>query len=282
MDMLKKIIVVSLSVLCMIGLAFYNATEVNTRQLKIREETVRSNKIDKDLDGFLIAIFSDVCYGSFVNENDFSRVLETVNAYKPDLIIFTGDLIDLSENDMTPDMVDELKSFLSSLDAYYGKYAVMGDHDRNCEAILQEIYSDSGFTLLRNRKQIIGPDSDSYLVLTGIDPFVQEKQPYAELFTDTAHYSIAAVHYPDTFAELENCSIDLCLAGHSLGGQIYIPVVNMFRRDYGCQQYYRGKTNRNGTVLDITNGIGRRKTDARLWADSEVVFYTLRPDSKNE
>ena len=109
----------------------------------------------------------------------------------------------------------------------------------------------------------------------------QEKQSYAELFTDTAHYSIAAVHYPDTFAELENCSIDLCLAGHSLGGQIYIPVVNMFRRDYGCQQYYRGKTNRNGTVLDITNGIGRRKTDARLWADAELVFYKLNSMNSN-
>ncbi len=277
MDVLKKIIVISLSVLCVIGLAFYNATEVNTRRLRIREETVRSNKIDEDLDGFLIAFFSDVCYGSFVNENDLNRVLETVNTYKPDLIVFTGDLIDLSENDMTPDMVDELKSFLSSLDAYYGKYAVMGDHDRNCETVLQEIYSDSGFILLSNKNQIIGPDSDSYLVLTGIDPFAQEKQSYTELFMDAVHYSIAAVHYPDTFAELENCSIDLCLAGHSLGGQIYIPIVNMFHRDYGCQQYYHRKTDRNGSVLDITNGIGRRKTDARLWADAEIVFYTLRP-----
>lgn len=282
MGMLKRIIVISLSVLCVIGLTFYNATKVNTRQLIIREETVYSDKIDEDLDGFLIAFFSDVCYGSFINIDDLNRVVETVNAYKPDMIVFTGDLIDVTENDLTPEMIDELKAFLSSLDAYYGKFVVRGDHDRDCEAILQEIYSESGFTLLSNEKQIIGPDSDSYLVLTGIDPFVQDKQPYTDLLTDTVHYSIAAVHYPDTFAELENYSFDLCLAGHSLGGQIYIPIVSMFRRDYGCQQYYRGKIIKNGRILDITNGIGRRKTDARLWADAEVVFYTLRPELSGE
>ena len=93
MGMLKRIIVISLSVLCVIGLTFYNATKVNTRQLKIREETVNSDKIDEDLDGFLIAFFSDVCYGSFINIDDLNRVVETVNAYKPDMIVFTGDLI---------------------------------------------------------------------------------------------------------------------------------------------------------------------------------------------
>ena len=280
--MFKKIALISIAVLCVILLTVYNAKEVNTKQLKIREETVRSNKIDKEMDGFLIAFFSDVCYGSFVSEEDLNRVLETVNTYKPDMIVFTGDLIDLSENDVTPETIGLLKQFLSSLDAYYGKYAVMGDHDQNCAAVIQEIYKDSGFTLLNNESRVIGPDSDSYLVLTGIDTFVQEKQPYAQLFTDTAHYSIAACHYPDTFSELENCCVDLCLAGHSLGGQIYIPVVSMFRRDYGCQQYYHGKTVKDGKILDITNGIGRRKTNARLWADAEVVFYTLRPELSGE
>ena len=280
--MFKKIALISIAVLCVILLTVYNAKEVNTKQLKIREETVRSNKIDKEMDGFLIAFFSDVCYGSFVSEEDLNRVLETVNTYKPDMIVFTGDLIDLSENDVTPETIGLLKQFLSSLDAYYGKYAVMGDHDQNCAAVIQEIYKDSGFTLLNNESRVIGPDSDSYLVLTGIDTFVQEKQPYAQLFIDTAHYSIAACHYPDTFSELENCSVDLCLAGHSLGGQIYIPVVSMFRRDYGCQQYYHGKTVKDGKILDITNGIGRRKTNARLWADAEVVFYTLRPELSGE
>ena len=275
--MFKKIALISIAVLCVILLTIYNAKAVNTKQLKIREETVRSAKIDEDLDGFLIAFFSDVCYGSFVNEGDLDKVLKAVNSYKPDLIIFTGDLIDLSENDVTPEMIELLKGFLSSLDAYYGKYAVLGDHDQNCTAILQGIYDDAGFTLLSNENRMIGPDSDSYIVLTGIDPFVQEKQPYTELFTDPGHYAVAAVHYPDVFSELENCSIDLCLAGHSLGGQVYIPVVSMFNRDDGCRQYYHGKTVKDGKILDITNGIGRRKTDARLWADAEVVFYTLRP-----
>ena len=277
--MFKKIALISMAVLCVILLTIYNAKAVNTKQLKIREETVCSDKIDGDLDGFLIAFFSDICYGSFIDEKDLNRVLETVNAYRPDLVIFGGDLIDTDEDDITPEMIEQLKEFLSSIDSRYGKYAVKGDHDRNNESILREIYDDSGFILLSNENRMIGPDAD-HIILTGIDPFAQEKPQYADLLNDEIHYSISVSHYPDLFPQLNSCSVDLCLAGHSLGGQIYFPLVNLLHRDYGCQQYYHGKTVKDGKILDITNGIGRRNSDARLWADAEIVFYTLKPSGQ--
>ena len=145
--MFKRIFAISAAVLCVILLTFYNATQVNTKQLKIREETIRSVKIDEDLDGFVIAYFSDVCYGTFIDENDLKKVVETVNAYQPDLIVFGGDLIDVTQEDMTPEMMEQLKGFLSCLDARYGKYAVKGDCDRDHETSLQEIYDESGFVL---------------------------------------------------------------------------------------------------------------------------------------
>ena len=274
--MLKKIVGILSDLFCIVLLTVYNAREVNTKQLKIREETIPSEKIKDDQNGFLIAYFSDVCYGSYIDEEILQKAGSIIDSYAPDLIIFGGDLLDQSEMDVAPETVNMLKEFLSGLDAPFGKFAVMGDRDCNNEDILQEIYDASEFMLLRNESRMIGSDKDDLIVIAGIDPFVQEKPPYTQLLADDQHFSIVVTHYPDLFLELERCRFDLCLAGHSLGGQIYLPIINLFQREYGCQKYYHGRSKKDGHILDITNGIGRRKTDARLWADAEIVFYNLK------
>ena len=65
------------------------------------------------------------------------------------------------------------------------------------------------------------------------------------------------------------------LSGHSLGGQIYLPIISLFTRNEGCKKYYTGKITKNGKTLDITNGVGRIHNNARFLADSEIVLYRL-------
>ena len=66
------------------------------------------------------------------------------------------------------------------------------------------------------------------------------------------------------------------LSGHSLGGQVYIPLINLFYRPEGAINYYHGKYNNGNTILDITNGIGTINKNIRLFADAEIVTYKLK------
>lgn len=268
-DMLKKIVIILLCLSLAAFAAYYNATHINTRQLTVREETIYSAKIDDDIDGLLVAYFTDLYFGEFSKENELSGLIDRINAFQPDLILFGGDLA-VAAGDR-----DQLLTELSKLNATYGKYAVCGelDDERN-QTILQE----AGFILLKNDHNTIDIDRNSFLNLVGINDLLQGNPDPVSAFagTDSTRYTIVLSHCPDIFGELNSYQFDYLLSGHSRGGQVYLPIISLFMRPEGAKKYYRGKTTSGSKTLDISNGVGRSKTDARLFADSEIVLYTLR------
>ena len=267
-DMLKKILAV-LAVLAVLSfIAYYNATRVNTRQLSVREENIYSAKIDEDTDGLLVAYFSDLYFGEFLKEEDLRTVTDRINAFHPDLIVFGGDLA--VENADRSFLLD----CLTDLQATYGKYAVNGDmDDERSQTILQE----AGFVLLENDHNTIDVDRNSFINLVGIDNLLNGNPDPASAFAgvDTSRYTIVVSHCPDLFIELNGYDFDRFLAGHSLGGQVYLPIISLFDRPEGAKKYFKDKTVTNGKTLDISNGVGRTGKNARLFADSEIVLYTL-------
>ena len=267
--MFKKIIIAVLCLFIVTLLAYFNAIAINPGQLQIREETIVSPKIDEDTDGLLIAYFSDLYYGEFLKEEELQRVADTIMSFQPDLILFGGDLC-------TEDGEREyLLSCLSDLKATYGKYAVCGelDDERN-----KTILSEAGFVLLDNSHNSIDIDRNSFINLIGIADMNQGQPDPATAFAgvDTTRYSIVISHTPDNFSNLESYDFDYMLSGHSLGGQVYLPIISLFSRPEGAKKYFKGKNTVNGKTLDISNGVGRTKKDARLFSDSEIVLYTLR------
>ena len=266
--MLKKIII-ALTVLVLVSvIAYYNATRINTRQLTVREENIYSAKIDEDTDGLLVTYFTDLYYGEFLKEEELRIVVDRINAFHPDLILFGGDLASASADR------EYLLSCLKDLKATYGKFAVSGDHD---DERIQTILQEADFTLLNNAHNTIDIDRNSFINLVGISDTVQGNPDPVSAFAgvDTARYTIVFSHCPDVFAELNSYDFDYLFAGHSLGGQIYLPIIELFNRPDGAKKYYKGKTVSNGRTLDISNGVGRTEKNARLFADSEIVLYTL-------
>ena len=92
-------------------------------------------------------------------------------------------------------------------------------------------------------------------------------------------FNLVVSHYPDNFEKINKTKSDYVLASHSMGGQIYIPIINLFYRPEGAKTYYHGKYLEDGLTLDITNGIGMTKRKARFLADSEIVIYRLTTGS---
>ena len=272
----RKIVIIVLCVLSLLGISYINATKANPNQLKVRQEKIKSDKISEDLDGFLIVYFSDMNYGKFFDKNKLKRLVETVNGFSPDVIIFGGDLLDEIETPMSQDERDNLKKELSTLKAGYGKYAVLGDEDMRSQDKVMNILEEAQFTVLKNETRTIGVAVGSCINIIGLNN-CKNSDPDLSLLSSisAADYSFVISHCPDLFDEVKDYAVDYMCAGHSRNGQIYIPLVNFFYRDEGCKKYYRGKTTKNSTTLDISNGLGQNGYNARLFSDPEIVLYKL-------
>ena len=264
----KTYIITGIICVLILALILISAFTVNSHIIKVREETLKSEKIDKNLDGLIIAYFSDLNYGNNLTEKDIEVVKTNINKFNPDLIIFGGDLISNKCND-TSALVD----FLDELDASIGKYAVLGEQDVNNENLL-DIYKQANFNIINNNETIFY--NYSYINLVGIKPTLDENILNYIDGVNSNYYTIAISHYPDLAKQLKDTDVDYILSGHSLGGQIYIPLINYLYRPIGAKTYLKGKHQITNATLDISNGLGTIDKDVRLFAKPEVVIYKLK------
>lgn len=269
----RIIISILVSILAIV-LFIYNMVIVNTSVITVREETISSSKIDSNIDGLIVAYFSDLHYGTYTNSDDVSNIVEKLNNIKPDIIIFGGDLIDKS---IDGNSQSELTNSLRSLQAKYGKYAVLGDKDHNLSETTTSILNESEFRVITNTNQRIYVNG-SFIELVGIDSSISGSPDITSAYegSNNAYYTFVVSHCPDIFDSLDLSKSDYVLSGHSLGGQVYIPLINLFYRPSGASNYYHGKYKSNNVTLDITNGVGTIENDIRLFADAEIVIYKLK------
>ena len=265
-NMVKKIIVIVTSLIIVIAACIINATIFNTKQLQTRQVILKSEKINEESSDLLIAYFSDLHYGTYIDNDFLENVINKINDYKPDVIIFGGDLLDNINEENKVYLTDVLKT----LDAEYGKYAILSDQDKLNKTDITKILIDANFKTINDTNASININN-STINIVGVDT------NFVEAFhgINSNNYTLVVGHYPDLFDDIIDYDFDYMLAGHSHGGQIYIPLINYFFRKEGCQKYYHGKYQEDNKTLDITNGVGRTDSNARFLADAEIVLYRL-------
>lgn len=264
----KTYIITGIICLLILSLILISAFTINSHIIKVREETLESEKIDKNLDGLIVAYFSDLNYGNNLTDKDIEKIKTNINKFNPDLIIFGGDLISSKCKD-TNCLID----FLSSLKASIGKYAVLGEQDLNDDALL-DIYQQSDFNLINDNDVIFY--NYSYINLVSINPSLDIDITANLNNINSNYYTITISHYPDLAKQLKDTGVDYILSGHSLGGQVYVPLINLIYRPLGAKTYLRGKHQIGNATLDISNGLGTIDKDVRLFANPEIVIYKLK------
>lgn len=258
----KKIIIGLLIIILISAFNVCNALFINPKQLRTREEIIKSEKIDSAFDDYIIAYFSDLNYGGVVDDKGLERVISKINDINPDVVIFGGDLI-YSLKDGTKTLTDNLKK----INAKTKKFAVLGENDNdNVIGIL----NNADFIILDNENIQLYADNGSFINLVGVSLNGDNAKAFSGI---TSGYSLAVTHTPDMGANL--AMADYVLAGHSLGSRVYIPLWSVFNTIDGAHKYYRGKHNINNTILDITNGVGTKEKSARFLSDAEIVFYKI-------
>ena len=145
----KRIIKISikiiLSIIILSTIFFTYTTYISTIKVKVREYRIINKKIPDSFNGTKIIQISDLHFGSTFSNNELEKVIQLVNERKPDLIFFTGDLI--AENyTLTTKSQEKLINQLKKLNASLGKYAILGDEDK--ENVIT-LYNQSEFNVLK-------------------------------------------------------------------------------------------------------------------------------------
>ena len=281
---MKRILKWILIIFIMIILTIFYARFIGTMGLVTKEYTIMDSNIPKDFDGLKIVHFSDLHYNRAIDIKKVKSIIEEINLINPDIVVFTGDLIDkdakLNNNDYT-----ELSKLLENINSKYGKYAILGNHDYQKEKDeIIKIYNNSDFKYLDNSNDIIYSKNNQKIFIGGINTVTHHQDDLNKAMTinneEDADYKIILVHEPDITDDIvKDYQVNLILAGHSHNGQVRLPIIGAIYTPPYAKKYYDNYYNVDGTNLYISSGIGVSTVNYRLFNHPSINFYRINKDS---
>lgn len=266
---------------------------IGRNRLQVNEVTIEVPGLSADLDGLTIVQISDLHTGSFGNSNAFiDKLVDKINSLNPDVIVFTGDIVDCRSQELKPHMAS-----LSRLRAPMGVYSILGNHDYAHyarpgldDAQLQAdvdslcmMESQMGWHMLNNSHVILGSDSIG-LALIGVEnigeppfksygdlraayPTLSDRRPKVLLSHNPRHWH-------DSIAGVDSLRIDLTLSGHTHAMQCEVDGLSpsAWRYPEWSGLYDDGL----GHYLYVNIGAGEVGFPARIGAAPEITLLTLK------
>ena len=280
---MKKIIKWILIIFIILVLTIIYARYIGTLGFDTKEYTIYED-IPNSFDGLKIVHFSDLHYNRALSLSKVEDIVDEINLINPDIVVFTGDLIDKDVN-LTNKDYTSLTTLFRKINAKYGKYAIMGNHDyyKDSEKVIN-VYNDSNFKYLDNDYDIIYSKKNEPIFIGGINTSTYQMDDVdktMEYFdnNDDNIYKIILVHEPDITTDIvKNYSVNLILAGHSHNGQVRLPIIGALYTPPGSKKYYDNYYNINGTSLYISSGIGVSTVNYRLWNRPSINFYRINKE----
>ena len=274
-----KTIIKSLVIIAILGTLFFTyTTYVSTAKVGVREYRIINEKIPDNFNGLKIVQMSDLHYGSTMFNKDVKKIVSLINDRKPDIVVFTGDLINKNYN-LDSKEQEELINNLKSISTTINKYAVLGDEDNEKIAT---IFNQSNFIILRDESDLIYNSTTNPILLVGIntrskEPNIDKAYSYFKEPTHNANiYTIVISHEPDIADDIvDTYNSDLLLSGHSHNGNIRIPFIkySLFKVN-GAKKYDQDYYKLNTTDLYISSGLGT-KGGIRLFCRPSINFFRL-------
>jgi len=214
-----------------------------------------------------------------------ARLLELVEAARPDVILLTGDYVNLSytEDALTHRQVRQL---LGQLEAPGGVYATLGSPPVDLPQVMPALFDDLPVRLLRDEWEWLELPGGRQLVLLGLDCTHDLEEDGGRLgqLVEQAPNGVPRVllyHSPELMPQAAGHGLELYLCGHTHGGQVRVPgygaliTSSQLGRDYVMGHYRLGTTN-----LYVSRGVGLEGLSAprvRFLSPPEITLVTLHP-----
>jgi predicted MPP superfamily phosphohydrolase len=272
---------------------------IEPNRLVVNEREITIEGWDREFDGFRIALISDIHGGSHgVDQERIEQIVQTANAQNADMIVLLGDYVSQPLDgrpmrERPPKMpMQEIADSLAGLWAPYGVYGVLGNHDGwFSDAVVANELRRVGVRVLDGEVARIERNGRGLRVLGLKDHMhAQNWQQFSadakELLADSEGTGNVVVleHSPDvlpiiTGDLLISNELKLLLAGHTHGGQVWLPIIGspIVPSSYG-QKYASGHIKDAGLDVFVTTGIGTSILPLRFMVPPEIAVVTVRAE----
>lgn len=266
---------------------------VNRFNVEVRDVEIVIPDLPDAFDGYRILQFSDMHVGTYGSDTTFvSRFVDEINALRPDMIVFTGDIVNRRTDELPP-----FVRTLSRIQAPDGVYSILGNHDYGDysewtsaaakQENMEELYRlqrKAGWHLLLNDNVIIRRGNDS-IALIGVEnigdpPFKvygSLKKAYSNISDSVTKILLThnPAHWTDSIAGKDDINVALTLSGHTHAMQI-----ELFGLSPACFRYktwggiYTDETEEHTLYVNI--GAGEVGLPMRIGATPEITVLTLK------
>ncbi len=294
----KKTILISIAFLVVLALAALAYSYfIEPQRLLINAAELKVAKWNPAFDGLKIVAISDIHGGSNgVDEVKIRRLVDVANSQEPDLIVLLGDYVSQSgprgaDGKRALRMpVETIAANLRGLRSMLGVFAVLGNHDGwHDDREIAAAFNGIGIRVLEGEVAVVEKNGAKLRIL-GLPDHLKIKS--WEAFNDNARKVLAATEGSDDILVLEHSpdvapiingpepiskDLRLMIAGHTHGGQVWLPVFGrpIVPSGYG-QKYAAGHVRENGLDIFVTTGVGTSILPFRFMVPPEIAVLTIR------
>lgn len=255
------------------GAGYYYSSEIEPERLVVEQVRIPLRDLGPPLDGFTIVQLTDLHLHPYTQIEFVKQAVDMANSLQPDLVVLTGDYVLQGA-----ESIFELAPVLGELNARYGVFAGLGNHDywTDVQVICQGL-AGARIPVLRNQGLELAVGRSS-IFLAGLDD-VWSGTPDLRASLDNLSGKIPAIllaHEPDW---ADNASQDgrvsLQLSGHTHGGQVRLPGLGPPILPPFGQKYDQGLQRASGMWVYTSRGVGVIGPPVRLNCPPEVTEITL-------
>ena len=274
----------------LLGYAYF----IEPRRLVVNQYELNVKGWDRAFDGFRVALISDIHAGSNgIDEAKLREIVEKTNEQGVDAVFMLGDYVSRRPDDhsrlrMEPDVIVQN---LSGINARYGVFVVLGNHDEAYAAdALIAAFERSSYNILNGKLAQINIAEGKRIRILGLKDHTnigvwKDFSDDAKKLTGPTEGTgdlIVLEHGPDTLPSITgdlliSRDLKVIFFGHTHGGQIWLPIIGApVVPSFFGQKYARGLVTEGGIDIFTTSGIGTSILPFRFVVTPEIAIVTIR------
>ena len=279
----KKKIIIAVVVIATIAIVFISLLLWQNLTIKTSVYKLSKENLPEEFKGFKIAQISDLHNAEFGKDN--SKLLYILKQNRPDIIVFTGDLVDSNHTNINISL-SFAKEAVKIAPCYYvpGNHEAWLDNAKYNNLVSQLI--NSGVVVLDNKIVYLEKEGAKIMLAGLCDPDFTDADKIeqngvldkwlGEIVNDDS-FTVLLSHRPEAFDIYADHGIDVVFCGHAHGGQFRLPFIGgLYAPNQGFfPKYDAGVYNKGNTSMVVSRGIGNSVIPIRVNNRPELVIAEL-------